>query len=112
MKKFLRVLGNIIFALIIILMTIGLMGNLSAKSDKVYNIIKYRTYIIVSPSMKPTINPGDLIFVRKVNVDKIKEGDTLGGIAAKFRVSVKQLKAWNGLQSDFIRAGKTLKIGI
>lgn len=42
---------------------------------------------------------------------KIKEGDTLGGIAAKFRVSVKQLKAWNGLQSDFIRAGKTLKIG-
>jgi membrane-bound lytic murein transglycosylase D len=43
---------------------------------------------------------------------KIKEGDTLGGIAAKFRVSVKQLKAWNGLQSDFIRAGKTLKIGI
>ena len=43
---------------------------------------------------------------------KIKEGDTLGGIAAKFRVSVKQLKAWNNLQSDFIRAGKTLKIGI
>ncbi len=77
MKKFLRVLGNIIFALIIILMTIGLMGNLSAKSDKVYNIIKYRTYIIVSPSMKPTINPGDLIFVRKVNVDKIKEGDII-----------------------------------
>ena len=62
MKKFLRVLGNIIFALIIILMTIGLMGNLSAKSDKVYNIIKYRTYIIVSPSMKPTSNTGDLIF--------------------------------------------------
>ena len=77
MKKFLRVLGNIIFALIIILMTIGLMGNLSAKSDKVYNIIKYRTYIIVSPSMKPAINPGDLIFVRKVNVDEIKEGDII-----------------------------------
>ena len=42
---------------------------------------------------------------------KIKEGDTLGGIAKKFRVSVKQLKAWNGLKSDMIRAGKTLKIG-
>lgn len=42
---------------------------------------------------------------------KIKEGDTLGGIAQKFHVSVKQLKAWNGLKSDAIRAGKTLKIG-
>jgi membrane-bound lytic murein transglycosylase D len=48
--------------------------------------------------------------VNGVTYYKIKEGDTLGGIAAKFRVSVKNLKAWNGLTSDMIRAGKTLKI--
>ena len=49
--------------------------------------------------------------INGVTYYKIKEGDTLGGIAKKFRVSVKQLKAWNGLKSDIIRAGKTLKIG-
>ena len=48
--------------------------------------------------------------VNGVTYYKIKEGDTLGGIAAKFHVSVKNLKAWNGLTSDLIRAGKTLKI--
>ena len=48
--------------------------------------------------------------VNGVTYYKIKEGDTLGGIAAKFHVSVKNLKAWNGLTSDMIRAGKTLKI--
>lgn len=48
--------------------------------------------------------------VNGVTYYKIKEGDTLGEIAAKFRVSVKQLKAWNDLKSDMIRAGKTLKI--
>ena len=48
--------------------------------------------------------------VNGVTYYKIKEGDTLGGIAAKFRVSVKRLKAFNGLTSDMIRAGKTLKI--
>ena len=48
--------------------------------------------------------------VNGVTYYKIKEGDTLGGIAAKFHVSVKRLKAFNGLNSDFIRAGKTLKI--
>ena len=49
--------------------------------------------------------------INGVTYYKIKEGDTLGGISKKFRVSVKQLKAWNGLKSDMIRAGKTLKIG-
>jgi membrane-bound lytic murein transglycosylase D len=48
--------------------------------------------------------------VNGVTYYKIKEGDTLGAIALKFKVSVKQIKAWNGMTSDFIRAGKTLKI--
>lgn len=49
--------------------------------------------------------------INGVTYYKIKQGDTLSGIAKKFHVSVKQLKAWNGLKSDNIRAGKTLKIG-
>ena len=48
--------------------------------------------------------------VNGITYYKIKKGDTLGGIAAKFRVSVKQLKSYNGLTSDIIREGKTLKI--
>ena len=48
--------------------------------------------------------------VKGVTYYKIKEGDNLGAIALKFKVSVKQLKSWNGLTSDFLRAGKTLKI--
>lgn len=42
---------------------------------------------------------------------KIKNGDTLGAIAKRFHVSVKQLRKWNGLKNDNIRAGKTLRIG-
>jgi len=49
--------------------------------------------------------------VNGVTYYKIKNGDTLSGIAKKFHVSVKQLKAWNGLKDDNIRAGKTLRIG-
>ena len=49
--------------------------------------------------------------INGVTYYKIKAGDTLSGIAAKFRVTVKQLKAWNGLKSDVIREGKTLRIG-
>ena len=48
--------------------------------------------------------------VNGVTYYKIKNGDTLGAIAKKFHCSVKQLKTWNGLKNDNIRAGKTLKI--
>ena len=40
----------------------------------------------------------------------IKQGDTLGAIAARNGTTVSKLKAANGMSSDFIRAGKTLKI--
>lgn len=48
--------------------------------------------------------------VNGVTYYTIKNGDTLSGIAKKFHCSVKQLKQWNNLKSDAIRAGKKLKI--
>lgn len=42
---------------------------------------------------------------------KVKRGDSLGAIAKKYHVSVKQLKQWNGLKNDFIREGQKLRIG-
>ncbi len=40
----------------------------------------------------------------------IKRGDTLGGIAARYRVKVADLKRWNNLRSDMIREGRKLVI--
>lgn len=41
---------------------------------------------------------------------KIRQGDTLGGIAKKYGVSVSQLRKLNGLKGNNIRAGKTLRV--
>lgn len=41
---------------------------------------------------------------------KIKKGDTLSKIASKYHVKVSDLKKWNNLKSDKIRAGHTLII--
>ena len=40
----------------------------------------------------------------------IRSGETLGSIAAKYRVTVKNLQSWNGLSNTRISAGKKLKI--
>lgn len=41
---------------------------------------------------------------------KIRSGETLGSIARKYRVTVKQLMKWNNLRNTKIRAGRRLKI--
>lgn len=46
----------------------------------------------------------------KVIYYKVKNGDTLGGIASRYRVTVAQLKRWNGIKGTMIRVGQKLKI--
>jgi membrane-bound lytic murein transglycosylase D len=41
---------------------------------------------------------------------KIKNGESLGSIAKKYRVTVNDLKRWNNIKGNTIVAGKTLKI--
>jgi LysM repeat protein/lysophospholipase L1-like esterase len=48
--------------------------------------------------------------VPKKITHKIKNGEVLGSIANKYDISVAELKKANGMKSDKIRAGKTLKI--
>jgi membrane-bound lytic murein transglycosylase D len=41
---------------------------------------------------------------------KVRKGDTIGEIAERYRVSVRELRKWNGLKSNKIIAGKKIKI--
>ena len=41
---------------------------------------------------------------------KIKSGDTLGGIALRYGVTVRQLRELNGICGNNIRAGKTIRV--
>lgn len=46
----------------------------------------------------------------KLTYHKIKNGETLGTIATKYRVRIKDIQSWNGLRNTKITAGKQLKI--
>ena len=79
--------------------------------DTIYNhrqaeLFKNRRTVVVassSASKNVTGNGKPIIY-------KIKKGDTLGGIAQRYGVSVSKLMSWNGLTDNKIREGKTLKI--
>ncbi len=45
-----------------------------------------------------------------LNYYKVKEGDAIGVIAEMYKVSIANIRRWNGLRSNKIIAGKSLKI--
>ena len=79
--------------------------------DTIYNhrqaeLFKNRRTVSVASSSTSKVVAGN----GKPIYYKIKNGDTLGGIAQRYGVSVSKLRSWNGLRGNNIRAGKTLKI--
>ena len=58
----------------------------------------------VAVSTRAKAGSGELEYYR------IRQGDTLGGIARRYGVTVRQLREWNGLRGNNIRAGRRLKI--
>ena len=52
----------------------------------------------------------EVSFEPEVTVYRVRSGDVLGTIAEKHGVSVRELRAWNGLRGDMIRAGQKLYI--
>ena len=71
------------------------------RSDELF---KNRRIVASVNRQSKASNNSDLTYYR------IRQGDTLGGIARKFGVSVRQLRRWNNLHNNRIRAGRRLKI--
>ena len=65
-KDVFKKLCNFLCILFFIALFIGLAGNISSKFDKVYDLIKFKSYVILSDSMKPAMDPGDVIFIKKI----------------------------------------------
>lgn len=63
---------NYIVLIILIAVTLSL---LSSKSQLIYNLIGYRSYVVLSESMMPSISPGDVVLVKNINRTTIKEND-------------------------------------
>ena len=73
--------------------------------DSIYNYEreKYFSAEKVKELKNQALNTGFVIH-------KIRSGETLSTIARRYRVTITDLKRWNGLKSSNIVAGKTLKI--
>lgn len=84
---------------------------LSTIYDSEYEAFQAEQEIFIK--QKESENNARIAAIKKANAVKIyhvKSGDTLSHIAKRHKVSVRQLKQWNNLKSDFLRIGQKIKI--
>ena len=64
---------------------------------------------IIPPSARPTVAPGSGAGSGS-RVYKVRSGDTLSSIARQFAITVPALKQLNGMTSDRIKVGDSIKV--
>lgn len=71
MPKALKIIWNVLTTIVVVVVVLGavfLMGS---------RLLGYRVFTVLTGSMTPTYDPGDLIYVKSVPVEEIKVGDPL-----------------------------------
>ncbi len=78
-KKIIKVFSNSIFTLLIIFLILSAFMSIGAKKnrDGVPSILGYKPMTVLTGSMAPKINPGDMIIDKSVNPESIKVGDVV-----------------------------------
>lgn len=78
MKKVGKIIGNILFYLVLISMILICFTMLRAKKMEVQpSVMGHKFYTVLTGSMSPTIEPGDLVIVKETPANEIKEGDII-----------------------------------
>jgi LysM repeat protein len=80
--------------------------NFKLLSDTVYTTGKdiKNNSVVVNKSNKYDDNPTGKLYIT------IKKGQTLGGIAQRYRTTVYKIKKLNNMRSDFLREGQKLRV--
>lgn len=77
--------------------------------DHEQDMYEYKDSVYFNPVVVKKIESGSIGEGERV-VHKVRSGETLGSIARRYRVTVSQIKNWNGLRNNNIRVGQRLTI--
>ena len=79
MKTFFKVLKGIIFAIlgIILCLNIFIIIESRVKPNQVPGLFGYKPFVVLSGSMQPNIMTGDLVIIKEVDVNTLKENDII-----------------------------------
>ncbi|AWK03594.1 lytic transglycosylase [Flavobacterium crocinum] len=90
-----------------------------SNEDQIYAYVKHdtefrstssRLAVKYAPKAKPAATKPTAIDKGDFEFYKVRKGDNLGAIAAKYDVSISEIKKWNNLKTNAVAVGRSLKI--
>jgi membrane-bound lytic murein transglycosylase D len=78
--------------------------------DKLDEVISYKADSLINNRRTDVAIQSAPASSSNVIYHKVKKGQTLGGIAARYGVSVAKIRSWNGIKGSVIQPGQRLKI--
>ena len=82
-------------------------GTFIERQDSIY---AYDTKKLLPKRSTVAVSDGTSKNSKGAQYHKIRKGDTLGGIASRYGVSVAQIRKLNGIKGNNIRAGRSIRI--
>jgi membrane-bound lytic murein transglycosylase D len=83
-------------------------------ADREKAIYTYKDSIYFNPNIIKQVAsrsyPSQGVDGRGKIIHRVKEGETLGGLAAKYKVNITDIRYWNGIQGNIIRTGQKLVV--
>lgn len=78
-RRVFRYTGDVIIGVLLVLVVFSAIGNIQSKGTSwvVPRVGSYSWLTVLSGSMKPTFNPGDIIVDKKADITKLKVGDVI-----------------------------------
>ncbi|KAF2339259.1 LysM peptidoglycan-binding domain-containing protein [Flavobacterium tistrianum] len=80
------------------------------KYDKEFRATSSRLAVKYAPKAKPAVTKPAAVDNGDFEFYKVRKGDNLGAIAAKYDVSISDIKKWNNLKTNAVAIGRSLKI--
>ncbi len=71
----LKIIRSSLYYIIILGLVLFIVTNISGRVESIYKLTKVCSYTVLTGSMKPGINPGDIVMVKAVSIDEIESGD-------------------------------------
>lgn len=82
MSKAKKIIKNISYAVTIILLVLSvslvILSTIAKKNNKIFSVFGYSYSVVASPSMKPDIDVGEIIIIKKLDYDKYYETAQVG----------------------------------
>lgn len=77
MKDTLKKIGEISYYIVVALVILFIFNNIISRSDKIFDVVGFRSYTVLTGSMEPGIMPGDLVIVKSVDTKKLEKSDII-----------------------------------